>query len=163
MILKRYFDKMFINRKGFSLGETLIVLAVISIISSIVVVSFRGMNDRQVLDKGVKSMMSILNETRSLSLSSKDGSDHGVYLEEGKITTFIGSSYNQMNEKNKVYTIDPILKVSSEVPQTLIFKRTSGKLSVSQTFIINLALKNNLTSSSSITVFPTGMIQKNEN
>jgi prepilin-type N-terminal cleavage/methylation domain-containing protein len=146
---------------GFSLGEVLITLAIISIVSSIAVTAFKGMNERQVLDKSILSVMSIINETRSSSLSSKDSSDHGVYIEEGKITSFIGSNYSPTDSKNVIYDLNSLVRVSSSVPKTIVFKRTTGILFQNSPIVVNVSLKKDVNASSSIIVFPTGIIQKN--
>lgn len=146
--------------RGFSLGEILIVLAIIAIVTSIVVSSFRGMNERQVLDKGLIGLVSIINEARSFSLASKDGSDHGVYIEEDRVTSFVGQSYNPNDSNNKTYQVNSALRISSSVPQSIVFKRTSGKLSVGYEITLRLSSKSDQNSSSTIKIYPTGIIQR---
>lgn len=148
------------NLKGFSLAEILIVLAIIAIVSVIAVSAFRGMNESQILDKSRLSIMSIINETRSSSMSSKDSSDHGVYIAEDKITTFVGQTYNPSDARNREYYLNSRVRVSSPVPTVVIFRRTSGVLSSGGQIVINISLRNNQNSSSSLTIFPTGLIQK---
>lgn len=149
------------NQKGFSFGEIMTVLAIIAMISSVAIFAFRNMNENQVLDKSVLSILSIVNEARSSSLSSKDSSDHGVYVEENRLVSFIGSSYNQSDPRNVIYDLNSMVKISSVVPVSIVFKRTSGKLSEDSQINLNISLKNNTNASSSLVIFATGIIQRN--
>jgi len=147
---------------GFSLGEILVVLAIVAVISSIAIFAFRSMNENQILDKSRLSILSVINEARSSSLSSKDSSDHGIYVEEKKLTSFVGPIYIESDSRNIAYDLNSAVKISSPVPQSIVFKRTTGKLSTNDQIILIMSLKNDINASSSIIIFPTGIIQKNE-
>ncbi len=149
------------QKNGFSLIEILISLAVLATISGIAVSVFKNVNEKQALDKSRLSVLAILNEARSASLASKDSSDHGVYLEEDKITTFTGSSYVQSDPKNIAYYFNSLVKISSPVPKTLVFKKTTGVLLDSSAQTISLSLRNKAEENLSISVFLTGLVQKN--
>jgi len=141
---------------GFSLIEILISLAILSVISAVAISVFKNINEKQVLEKTTLSVMTILNDARSASMSSKDSSDHGIFVEENKVTSFIPSDPN-----SSVYYLNNLVKISSSVPQTLIFKRAVGSVSLDTAKIVTLCLRSNTENNTAVTIFPTGLIQKN--
>ena len=146
---------------GFSLIEILISLAILSVISAVAISVFKNINEKQVLEKTTLSVMTILNDARSASMSSKDSSDHGIFVEENKVTSFIGATFNPSDPNSSVYYLNNLVKISSSVPQTLIFKRAVGSVSLDTAKIVTLCLRSNTENNTAVTIFPTGLIQKN--
>ena len=61
-----------------------IVLAIVAILASVVVISFNSAGKSEALDTTTVSAVSILNEAKSMAVSSKDASDYGVRIFSNK-------------------------------------------------------------------------------
>ncbi|MDD4803789.1 MAG: prepilin-type N-terminal cleavage/methylation domain-containing protein [Candidatus Pacebacteria bacterium] len=154
---------MFISRKdfnfGFSFVEIIIVLAIISSLSAIVVLSFSKVGGVQSLEKTTISVISILNEAKSMAVSSKDYSDYGVRVENNKLISFKGNYGNE----NKIYNIPNLVEISDisidgVTNNDVIFKKVSG--STNATGTITISVVDNLTVNNSIKISTTGLIEK---
>ncbi|MFA6797377.1 MAG: type II secretion system protein [Candidatus Paceibacterota bacterium] len=154
---------MSINRKdfnfGFSFVEIIIVLAIISSLSTIVVLSFSKVGGVQSLEKTTISVISILNEAKSMAISSKDYSDYGVRIENNKLISFKGNYGNE----NKIYSIPNLVEISDisiggVSNNDILFKKVSG--STNATGTITISVVDNPTVNNSIKISTTGLIEK---
>lgn len=143
------------RNKGFTFVEIVAVLAIITFLSSIVVLSLNSLGGRQSLDKTTISIISILNEARSMAISSKDFSNYGVRISSDKVISFKNSygNENKIFELSKLVTISDI-KVSSDIT----FLKLSGNTSATGTF--SIALKNDLSQKNTIKISQTGLVEK---
>lgn len=142
--------------KGFSAIEIIIVIAIISILFGFAIFSFKNAGERQFLDKTVLLVVSILNEAKSLAISSKNFSDYGVRIENDKIVFFEGVYGNN----NKDYPFSSLVGVSLSpgFNNDIIFKNVNGSANASGT--ISLFLKSNPLEYSEVNVSYTGIIDK---
>ena len=92
--------KSFFKEKGFTLIELLIVIAIIGIITSIVTLSFLEQTKTRSIQGEALSVLAILDQARSLAMSSKENTDFGVNISTSTLTLFKGSSYNQNDSSN---------------------------------------------------------------
>ncbi|MFA5934901.1 MAG: type II secretion system protein [Candidatus Paceibacterota bacterium] len=150
-----------INRKelrfGFSFVEIITVLAIIATLSTIVVMSFSDAGSKQALEKTTISIISILNEAKSMSISSKDFSGYGVRIESNKLTSFKGT----YGTENKVYNVSNLVSISDisiEGGSDVVFKKISG--STNATGTITISINNNLAESNTIKISKTGLVEK---
>lgn len=148
---------------GFTLLETLMVLAVAAIIITIVALSFGGLNASQALDKSVRNVISVLDEARNKTLSSSDDSRYGVRLESGQVILFRGSSYvstDPDNEVSKLHSLVGIRNVSlSGGGTSVVFDRLTGATSQSGTF--EIYLREASTTYRTISIARTGVVEEN--
>ena len=63
-------------RKGFSLIEVLIVIAVLAVIATVVLPQFSKVRENQVLKSGVEDILSSLDKARANTLSSLHSSSY---------------------------------------------------------------------------------------
>ena len=150
-----------VNKKGlktgFSLIEIIIVLSIITVLATIVTLSFSSIGSKQALEKTTVSIISILDEAKSMALSSKDFSDYGVRIESDKLTTFKGS----FGMENEVYNIPSLVKISSFSiggGNDIIFKKVSG--STSATGTITISVINDSSEYDMIQISQTGLVEK---
>jgi len=145
------------NRSAFSLVEMLIVLAIITILVLMIVPSFRNVGGREALDTTTVSVMSVLNEAKSLAVSSKDASDYGVRIFKNKLVSF----KNNYGNENKEITISNLLTISTStgIGMDIIFNNVSGSTNASGTIIVSVS--NDASNSNVIRVYSTGVIEKN--
>lgn len=148
---------------GFTLLETLMVLAVAAIIITIVALSFGGLNASQALDKSVRNVISVLDEARNKTLSSSDDSRYGVRLESGQVILFRGSSYvstDPDNEVSELHSLVGIRNVSlSGGGTSVVFDRLTGATSQSGTF--EIYLREASTTYRTISIARTGVVEEN--
>lgn len=149
--------------RGSTLIEILAVVAIISIISSILFFSFSKLNDYQAIDKETLGVISVLNNARSLTLSSKGGTQYGVHIEEDRITLFKGGTYSSSDPENVTHNLNTAVHISSYAlsggGSDIIFERLTG--GTDQNGTITLSLRNDISNSKIITIFVTGTVQSN--
>lgn len=151
------------NCRGFSLVETLVVLAVASLVTIIVVSVFSNTASRETLNKQKAIAVSLLETARGSTLSAKNASVYGVHFESAKAVLFAGQTYNAADPSNTVEMFSPSTRISqislagggSEV----IFNRLTGE--TQQFGTIQISLVASSTQTKTITVFQTGIIQSN--
>ena len=94
-------------KRGFTIIEILLVLAILSIAVTFVTVSFGKLNASRVLEKETALTLSILDEARALTLSSKEDSSYGVHFEDSVIVLFKGDVYSSSDPDNVTTSLDP--------------------------------------------------------
>jgi len=158
--------KKVFHNKGFSLIETLIVFAIIAIISAITYAAFSSLKNDEILKKEANNLVSILEDARSLTISGKDASNHGVFFDilGNRTVSFAGDSYDPNSPANREYLLDSavvILEVNlNGGGNEVVFKRLKGETENSGSVILGLSSATSTTET--ITIYPTGTVQKME-
>jgi prepilin-type N-terminal cleavage/methylation domain-containing protein len=152
-------NKKKVLKYGFSFVEITTVLAIITILSTVVVVSFSSAGSKQSLEKTTISIISILNEAKSMAVSSKDFSDYGVRIKSNELVSFKGSYGNE----NKIYSIPNLvtisdISISGVTNNDVIFKKVSG--STNATGTLTLSITNDSSDYNIIKISQTGLVEK---
>lgn len=150
-------------KKGFTLLEVLIVIAIIVIFA---VVSFSQLSktkNYQILKSSGEDISSVLNKTRSQTLASLNSLQYGVHFETNRIVIFSGTVYNSGNSSNEIVNISSPAYISS-ISLTggavdLYFNRLTGTASKTGIITISLSSDNSLTKT--ITISSVGSITLN--
>lgn len=154
---------MKIFNKGFSLIEVMVVLTIVVMITIIASFSLREMNKGQILDKSTLTVLSVLNEARSMAMSSKDFSDYGVHLEQSSIISFKGAVFNGNDLSNKEYDINNIVKISeislSQGGSDIVFKKVSGE--TNNFGYLKISSVSDPSDLKTINIFSTGATEQN--
>lgn len=118
-------------KKGFTLIEIILVLAIIGILTVISLKAMAKFRNQAVLDATVEGVVSILREAQNLTLASKEDSSYGVYLEPSRIVLFQGDAYvegdgdNVVSDlQNQIFISDVDLNSGGSV---IIFERLTGE------------------------------------
>lgn len=148
-------------KKGFTLIEVLIVIALSIIILSIVISTFYSIAKTQALEKDYISVASLVDQAKSLSINSKSNSQYGIYFSSSTVAIFKGSSYStstvsQTHTLNGKVNISGINLVGSSTDQ-LVFDRLTGYASASGT--IAISLKESTSTARLIRIYNTGTIE----
>ncbi len=147
------------TRLGFTLVEILVVIGIIFLLSIITFSSFSNLNKKELLDKESLKVLSIIQDARSLTLSSKNSSQYGVYFEGDKVTFFAGDSYNPLNSDNLITDLSSQVIISSINLDggglELVFERLNGRTQQFGTVVMELV--SDSSSSKTIRVFETGL------
>ena len=148
-----------INNKGISLIEILIVVGIISIISTIVIPSLSRFHDQQALRNTTEDVISLLNEARNNTISSKNSTTYGIHFQSDKVILFTGSSFT-ISSSNKQINLDSVIIIPSVGGINLngrgsdiIFDRITGDTAEYGSIIIRLkrdVLKQNIINISKI-------------
>jgi prepilin-type N-terminal cleavage/methylation domain-containing protein len=154
---------MRLRTKGFTVLEILVAMGILGMAVTIVTLSFSRLNENQALDKSVDLAVSVLNEARSLTLSSVDSSRYGVNLESDQLVLFKGSSFSSSAPDNVTTSLNALVGIRnislSGGGSSVVFDRLTGATNNSGTF--ELYLKNASTTYSTVTVNATGVVEEN--
>lgn len=150
---------IFDYKKGFTLIEILIVLAILILIVAIVLPRFADIRETQALKNASEISIATLDKARSQSISSLDSSTYGVHFEESKMVLFKGSSYSSSDPDNvdvpllaPAYISDISLTDDAE---DVVFDRLKGLPDVAGSITISTSSKNqniNISSSGSFSL-----------
>ena len=151
---------MNINKKGITSLEIIAVIAIIGVLSVIIVAPFSSFRSSKTLDTGVEEIVSLLNDARLSTLSSKGGFQYGVHFETSRIVLFKGTVFNDTDPNNKEILLNNTLEISNialtGAGSDVVFERLTGK--TSQDGTITLRIKNDPSKSVLITIQPTGVV-----
>jgi len=154
-----------INRykKGISIAELLVVIAVLGIIFLIVIPRFSKTKELQVLKNGVQDILSSIDKARGETLSSLNSSSYGVRFEADKIIIFTGTSFTPGatgNETVNIITPASITNVAlgctPSIPCNVYFNRLSGAPSTTGTVTVSTTSYSRI-----ITISATGVASSN--
>jgi prepilin-type N-terminal cleavage/methylation domain-containing protein len=139
--------------KGFSLIETLIVLAILTIILTIVTFSFTSMRSKKQIEVTIDAIDFKLEQAKSSALAGKNGKSFGVQFSTTSYTYFSGDVYNPNDISNSSTTLPSNLQISRSLTggsNAIIFNRMTGLPQAVGT--ITVSNINNASSSASITI-----------
>jgi prepilin-type N-terminal cleavage/methylation domain-containing protein len=141
---------------GFTLIELSVVLVIMIILISIIVPSFGKVGGSEALDTTTVSIISILNEAKSLAVSSKEAAKYGVKILNNKLISY---KY-PYGTNNKEYSISSLISVSTStgIGTDIIFNNVTGNTSASGT--ITVTVLREPTKTSIIRIYSTGIIEK---
>ena len=154
-----------IKNKGISIVEILVVVSIIAIISAIVVPNLSEFHNQQVIKNTAEDVISLLNEARNSTISSKDSNTYGVQFQSDRAILFAGSSFSdspsnkQINFDSSV-TIPAIGGISLNGGESnVVFDRITGDTANYGTIIIELISDN--TQQKIINISKIGIIGSN--
>jgi prepilin-type N-terminal cleavage/methylation domain-containing protein len=161
--MKNYFKIS--KNKGISLLEILIVIAIIGILSAIIIPNLSRFQRQQALKNTTEDVVSLLNEARNNTISSKNSTTYGVYFLSDKAILFPGSSYTD-SILNKQIDFDS----SVWIPETgginlngggdeIVFDRITGESANYGTITIQLI--SNPTTQKVISINQVGVVSVN--
>ncbi len=146
------------KKSGFTLIEVVIAIGIIAILFTIGTKPFVAMKNRRALDDSVGRVESVLQEARSMTVSSVGASRYGVHFEETRTVLFRGSVYSPSSLDNKVVNLNSSVLIS-EVNLAgegldVVFNRLNGETDNPGTIKLNLV--SDPTKFKLITIFSGG-------
>jgi type II secretory pathway pseudopilin PulG len=157
---------MSINPKlrAFTLVETLVVISIILLVVTITFFSFNDLNNSQAIDKTALATISVLNEARALTLSSREGAQYGVHINSDQVVLFKGNIYNSSDVSNKITLLNPLTLISTinlvGGGSDVIFDRLTG--ATLQTGTLILSLKSSPSTTRTVTILGTGIVNSSQ-
>lgn len=149
--MRRHF---FPPKTGFTIVETLVVIAIMGLLSIGAIVNIRLGRSESALESAEASLLRGLERARSQASSGVDGKSHGVYVKEKSIVSFEGDSYT--GEGLEVFLPPSI--TTDKTGEPIIFSRLSA--SASQDVTITLLHQSGTTTK--VTVKKDGAILRGE-
>jgi len=150
-------------RRGMTIIEVLVVIAVLGIIFSIVIPQFSKTKELQVLKNGVQDGLSSINKARSQTLASLNSSEYGVHFQSDKVIIFKGDIFNPSAMDNETINIVTPANISNvtlgctpSIPCDVYFNRLSGSPSRTGTITISTTSYFKI-----ITIYATGVASSN--
>lgn len=144
-------------QKGISLIESMIAIVVIIILIAVVAPTFSSIKRAQVLQNTTLDVYNAINQARSDSMSSLNGSEYGVHFETNQVIIFTGTSYVQGAPSNQIISFDSSASISgislSPGGSDVYFNRLTGSPSAYGTITISVA-----SSSKQVSIGITGNI-----
>lgn len=150
-------------KRGFTVIEFLIALAVLAILATIIFTSMSSFRNSKALQIVSEDILSLLDEARGDTLSAKDGYAYGVHFESAKIVLFRGTIYSSSDTSNKIIDVDNAVDVYSISlaggGQDVLFQRLTGK--TSQNGAVMIRLKSDTTKTKTILIESSGVASSN--
>jgi prepilin-type N-terminal cleavage/methylation domain-containing protein len=154
------------KNKGFTLIEMLVVVFIIALLMAVIVPGLSRFHNQQVLQNTTEDVVTLLNEARNNTISSKNSNTYGIHLETDRAILFTGTTFNSNDPSN----VPVIFDTAAIIPATggislsgggsnIIFNRITGETANYGTIIIRMA--SNATQQKSISISQIGVIGSN--
>jgi prepilin-type N-terminal cleavage/methylation domain-containing protein len=147
-------------KKGMTVIEVLVVIAVLAIIFLIVLPQFSKSRENQVLKAGVADILSSINKARGNTLSSLNSSSYGVHFQSDKIIIFKGVVFSSGDLNNETIDIKTPAVISNisflNGGSDIYFYRLSGAPNTTGTITISTTSNSKI-----ITISATGVASLN--
>lgn len=150
-------------KRGVTLAEVLIIIAVIGIITAIALPQFSKIKENQIQKVAVEDVLSSLNKARSQTLSSLDSSSYGIHFQSDKVLIFKGEVFSVDGADNEIINIISPASISnvtlgevSGESGDIYFNRLSGAPNQSGSITISTPSFSKI-----ITIYPTGVFSVN--
>jgi prepilin-type N-terminal cleavage/methylation domain-containing protein len=133
-----------IYRRGITMIELVVVIAVIGLLVSVVFPQFSKGRELQVLKSGVEDTLSSIDKARVETLSSLNSSSYGVHFQSNKVIIFTGTTFSAGASSNEIINIVTPANISnvtlggvSSMSGDMYFNRLSGSPSLTGTVTIS--------------------------
>lgn len=153
------------KNKGISVIEILIVVSIIAVISAIIIPGFSEFRNQQELKNTTEDVLSLLNEARNNTISSKNSTTYGVHFESDKAVLFQGI-YVFNSPSNKQINFDSPIAIPlsgginlSGGGSDVLFSRITGDTEQDGNIVIRAT--NDVTKQKVITINKVGVISTN--
>ena len=134
-------------QKGMTVIETLVVIGIFAITTSLALANFHGSQDRKTLEDAQATIYRALERQRNKALTGVGTTDHGIHIESNRIVTFSEDSYT--GSGNEILL--PLAVDTDQAGTDVIFDRISGTPTTAA-LLITLAHDNGGTAGVSVSV-----------
>lgn len=146
--------------RGVTLLETLVAVAILTLIGGLVLASLNNFRAQKTMDAAVEEVLAAFSQAHFDTISSRDDKQYGVHIDIDKVVYFVGPTYTAGLATNVIYRfVVPVEIVSVTLAgggNDVLFQRLSGSTSQSGTFIVRA--KSNGSLQTKVTINGTGAI-----
>ena len=128
-------QRFFISQKGFTIFETLLVIAIVGIIVAVSIGIVPQLRDRASLKSGEQMVVQTLEDARNRSVTGAGEEMHGVHFETDAISIFDGNSYIPAASTRRILSV-PV--TTNHASTTIIFSRITGLSNTSATITLSI-------------------------
>lgn len=148
-------------QRGVTLIEIVIVIAIFAAFSGAVFIAYKRFNSYHSLDKSRDELVSLLEEARTLTLSSKENSQYGVHIDATEAILFTGDTFMPGAIENVAISYGQTVTATATLAgggANVIFERLSGRTANEGNITLSSA---SATTTKSIIIYPSGLVEKN--
>lgn len=127
-------------KKGFSLAEIVVIIAILGIIMAIGVINFGPVRKNKILETTTDGIVFTLEKAKAEAVSGKGGVNAGVKFNTGSYIYFSGNSYSGINPNNITHTIDSLFTITETIVNSdnvIIFSRLTGVSNTTATVTVS--------------------------
>jgi len=144
--------------------EVVIAITIIVVIAIFAIRPFINFRHNQSLEIAVTGTLSLLDEARGATLSSRDDEVYGVHFESGRAVLFKGGVFTEPSSDNRGITFDERVTLSNidldGGDDDVLFSRLTGE--TNDTGTLTFSLINNASTTRIINISKTGVSSRNE-
>lgn len=145
---------------GFTVVEVITAVFIISLLVASGISVFGKMLRERSLTKDIAEAVALLEEARSLTLSSKESMSYGVHFASRSMVRFQGNSYATSSPSNVTVALTPrvaITDVQLQGGSDIVFERLTGN--AVRFGSITFSLLDDASRTKTITVLQTGIVE----
>ncbi len=154
---------LFTRKCGFTLVEIIVAISIVMILVVSGVISFVSFRNNQALSNSFSDTISLINEAKIDTISSKEGSAYGVHFEANRVVLFKGATFLEPNPDNHELSLSPLIEISSISLMgggaDLLFNKLTGK--TGQYGSLSFRVKSDISKIKIINITPSGSVDQN--
>lgn len=148
----------YMQKKGFTLVELLVVIFIISLISGLTIIGLTSYKYNQVHKLDVQTTLSILNSARVKAGTGQNARDYNVVIDSTAKTMTLNLVSTDISDPTDTETVelDSHTVISGTVPTTIVFDRFTGSTANTGTIVLTTSVTG-FSRATTITIYPTGL------
>ena len=126
--------------KGFSILEIVIVISVAGVLLALIVNSYQVAQLRKNQDEIIESIISSLDEQKTLTQAGKESQNFGIKFNETDFILFKGTTFSSNSGQNKIIALNSQFEITetlSNVDNVIYFSKLLGDVNESATITIS--------------------------
>lgn len=145
-------------KKGFTVIELIVSIAIIAILAGIVLVSMNKYRQKEILKANTSTVVAVLREAQAKTLVAEGDSTYGVHFDDNQAVIFVGDTYNDSSGSNEIFYLSNLvgLATTSLGATDVVFSRLTGESSIAGA--VNIYWLADPSASTTVNIHQTGII-----